>query len=103
MVDRLVERWRAIVQIENAYANELREFLVRWNKMLTVDVEFVEVPTFAVQRLRENQRVGQCVRLNLEVGFGEIEQPFVGNNACTIDQIDEGDEASCAFTFSDFH
>ena len=71
--------------------------------MLSIDVEFVEVATLAVQSLCENQRVGHGVRLNLEVGLGEIEQPLVGDDMGTVDKIDEGDKAACAFTFSDFH
>ena len=73
--------------------------------MTSVDGKLIEIASFPIECLRSDQRVGETVRLNLEVGLGRVEQPIVEarRRRRAVDHVDEGDETAGRFTFGDLH
>ena len=105
MIDGLIERWTAIIEIEYPNANDSSERFVGRNEMTSVDGKLIEIASFPIECLRSDQRVGETVRLNLEVGLGRVEQPIVEarRRRRAVDHVDEGDETAGRFTLGDLH
>ena len=105
LIDTLIERGTAVIQIEYPNANDFGERLVGRNEVTSVDGKLIEIASFPVECLRSDQRVGETVRLNLEVGLGRVEQPIVEahRRAGGVDHVDEGDETAGRFALGDLH